>query len=72
MDCLDFYLCYAFYTGISSLLQSCPFLKIILLRKCTSIDDRCLYEIAKTCGLRLSHLNVSNCPLITDEVLANL
>jgi hypothetical protein len=58
--------------GITALLQSCPYLQIILLRKCTAIDDKCLFEIVKTCGVRLTHLNVSGCPLVTDEGLKYL
>jgi hypothetical protein len=58
--------------GITALLQSCPYLQIILLRKCTAIDDKCLFEIVKTCGVRLTHLNVSGCPLVTDEGLKHL
>jgi hypothetical protein len=62
----------SFFKGISSLLQSCRFLQIILLRKCIDIDDKCLIEIAKVCGSRLSHLNLSNCPFVTDVGLKYL
>lgn len=60
------------FKGIAALLQSCPYLQIILLRKCAAIDDKCLLEIAKTCGVRLTNLNVAGCPLVTDEGLKYL
>jgi len=56
--------------GIKAMLQTCAYLRVILLRKCANIDDSCIFEIAKNCGARLSFLNISHCDKITDKSLS--
>ena len=54
------------------MLQSCSYLQVILLRRCIHVDDSCLEKIASTSGSRLVQLNVSGCPLVTDQGLTYL
>lgn len=55
--------------GISSLIKNCPYLRVLLFDKCAQIDDLAVIELAKAYGLRLTHLNISNCSLLSDNAL---
>ena len=47
-------------------------LKWLSLEGCPLIDDWCLDKIAGEYGHLLEHLNIRNCPLVTDRGIAGL
>lgn len=57
--------------AISSIARSCKNLRIILLRRCVNVDDKCIDVIANSCP-HLNSINIGNCPQISDNALTSL